>query len=186
MDFWPVLGVAFGLAMDAFSVAVATGLALETVTHRQSFRLSFHFGLFQFLMPVAGWLAGAAVESYFSTYGYWFAFAILAYVGGKMVKDSFGDDGETVRGDPTRGLSLIFLSIATSIDAFAVGLGLALIGTPVLEASIVIGVVAAAMTFIGLRLGKPIGSLLGRRMETFGGLVLIAIGVKIVLEHFGG
>lgn len=182
MDFWPVLGIAFGLAMDAFSVAIATGLMLGTVTHRQLFRLSFHFGLFQFLMPIAGWVAGNTIEGYMASYDHWVAFLILAYIGGKMVRDSFGDDEERSHGDPTRGLSLVMLSVATSIDAFAVGLSLGLIRVPVLEPSIIIGIVAGGMTFIGMRLGKHVGSLLGRRMETIGGLVLIAIGIKVLLE----
>ncbi len=183
MDFLPVIGIAFGLAMDAFSVAVATGMSLGDVTHRQSFRLSFHFGLFQFLMPVFGWLTGKMVEEYISAFDHWFAFVILFYVGAKMIHDALSSDGDAVRGDPTRGLSLLVLSVATSIDAFAVGLTLGLIGGPIVEASVVIGIVAAAMTFVGLKLGKHAGDLLGQRMEIVGGLVLIAIGVKIVLDH---
>ena len=180
MDFWVVLGIAFGLALDAFSVAVATGLSLGTVTGRQSFRLSFHFGLFQFLMPVAGWMVGTRVESYISAYDHWLAFTILAYIGGKMIHDSLRKDDSEVPADPTRGLSLVVLSFATSIDAFAVGLGLALIRTPIFEPSVIIGIVAAAMTLVGLRIGKRLGGLLGRRIEILGGLVLIAIGVKML------
>lgn len=186
MDFLPVMGIAFGLAMDAFSVAIATGLVLETITHRHLFRLSFHFGLFQFMMPIAGWFAGTTVEGYLSAYDHWAAFLILGYIGGKMVRDSFCDEEECSRGDPTRGMSLVMLSVATSIDAFAVGLGLALMGVSVLEPSIVIGVVAATMTFIGMRLGKRVGRVIGRRMETVGGLVLIGIGVKILIEGLAG
>jgi putative Mn2+ efflux pump MntP len=176
------MAIAFGLAADAFSVAMATGLTLGTVTHRQTFRLSFHFGLFQFLMPVIGWYAGKAVEGYIGVYDQWLAFLLVGYVGVKMIYDSLGEEDDAPRRDPTRGVSLFVLSLATSIDAFAVGLGLGLIGTPVLQPSIVIGLVAAGMTFIGLRLGNHVGSLLGRRVETVGGLVLIGIGIKVLVD----
>lgn len=179
----PLLGIALGLAMDAFSVAVAAGLVLGGASGRQTFRLSFHFGLFQFLMPVAGWLAGSTVEQYISGYDHWIAFALLAYVGGKMIWESLAHAESDIRGDPTKGSSLVMLSLATSIDALAVGLSMALLRVPVLVPALVIGIVAAGMTFLGLRIGKRAGHLLGPWMERLGGLVLLAIGIKIVLEH---
>ncbi len=184
MGFFPLLGIAFGLAMDAFSVAMASGVALEKVSPRHAFRLSFHFGLFQFGMPILGWFAGYLVASRMESFDHWIAFALLAGVGGKMVWEALRSDGETVRGDPTRGMSLIMLSVATSLDALAVGLSLVMIGIPVLYPSIVIGVVAASMTLLGLMIGNRAGHLLGRQMEVFGGMVLIAIGLKILLDHF--
>ncbi len=186
MDLLPLLGIAVGLAMDAFSVAIGTGLALATVTPRQSLRMSLSFGLFQFMMPLAGWLAGTAVVGYIAAYDHWLAFALLAYVGGKMIWDSLFDHAERLRADPTQGLALLVLSVATSIDALAVGLSLALLEVPVLLPAIVIGVVAAAMTLLGLRLGRVAGAALGPWMERLGGLLLIAIGLKIVLEHTFG
>lgn len=172
--------------MDAFSVAVAAGLTLGGASTRQSFRLSFHFGLFQFLMPIVGWLVGSTVVEYISAYDHWLAFVLLGYVGGKMIWESFAGGEERLKGDPTKGASLVVLSVATSIDALAVGLSMALLRVPVLFPAAVIGVVAASMTFIGLRLGKHAGHLLGPWMERAGGLVLLAIGVKIVLEHTMG
>lgn len=183
MDLLPILGIAVGLAMDAFSVALATGLALEKVGRRQTFRLSFHFGLFQFTMPIVGWYVGSAVERYLSSFDHWVAFGLLAYVGGKMIWDSFSDEPAGPRRDPTRGTSLVFLSVATSIDALAVGLSLGVLRVPVLLPALVIGLVAGAVTLVGLHLGKFMGARLGPWMERLGGLVLIAIGVKIVLEH---
>ena len=182
MDLLPLLGIALGLAMDAFSVAVATGLVLGSASPRQTFRLSFHFGLFQFLMPIVGWVAGSAFASYISAYDHWLAFGLLGYVGGKMIWESFSG-GERLKGDPTKWPTLVILSVATSIDALAVGLSLALLGVPVLYPATVIGIVAAALTFVGLRIGKRVGQGVGIWMERFGGLVLIGIGVKIVLEH---
>jgi len=183
LDLLQLLGLAFGLAMDAFSVAIAAGLALGYVKRRQAFRLSFHFGLFQFLMPIVGWLAGTALARYISAYDHWLAFALLAYVGGKMIWESIFDHERKLKSDPTRGSSLVVLSVATSIDALAVGLSMALLRLPVLFPAVVIGLVAASMTFVGLRIGKYAGRLLGRWMERVGGLILLAIGVKIVLEH---
>jgi putative Mn2+ efflux pump MntP len=178
-----VLGLALGLAMDAFSVAIATGGVLGVVAKRQTFRLSFHFGLFQFLMPVIGWVAGVAVESLIAGFDHWIALALLAYVGGKMIYGSIkGDDG-VPRGDPTRGMSLVALSVATSIDALAVGLSLGLLGVDVLMPAVVIGIVAATLTVVGLQIGRFAAKWLGPWMERVGGFVLIGIGVRIVLEH---
>ena len=181
-----MLGIAFGLAMDAFSVAVAAGLLLGKVTLRQSFRLSFHFGLFQFFMPILGWVGGVTVERHISAYDHWLAFFLLGYVGGKMVWESLQSEDKGFKTDPTRGVNLMVLSIATSIDAFAVGLSFGLLRVSVFQPAVVIGIIAAVMTLLGLQLGRRAGHLLGRWMETMGGLVLIAIGAKILVEHLLG
>jgi putative Mn2+ efflux pump MntP len=176
--------------MDAFSVAIATGLALRQVFPRQYFRLSFHFGLFQGLMPIIGWVAGTTVAAYISAVDHWIAFALLAYVGGKMIRGSFSehDEGDLPKRlvkDPTRGSSLVMLSVATSIDALAVGLSLAFLRVSIFIPALVIGLVAASLTFLGLRLGRYAGSKLGPWMERVGGLILLGIGIKIVVEHLG-
>ncbi|MHB1004914.1 MAG: manganese efflux pump MntP [Chloroflexota bacterium] len=183
MDLLSVFAIALGLAMDAFSVAVATGMALVTVGAGQSLRMSVSFGFFQFVMPLAGWLVGVAVAGSVSAYDHWVAFALLAYVGGKMIWESLRGGSEAMKGDPTRGATLLVLSLATSIDALAVGLGFALLREPVLLPAAIIGVVALLMTMLGLQLGRSLGSLIGSWMERLGGLVLIAIGIKIVIEH---
>lgn len=183
MDLLPIVGIAFGLAMDAFSVAVVAGLVLGDVTRRQSFRLSFHFGLFQFVMPILGWVAGELIADYIAAFDHWIAFVILSYVGGRMIHGAVTGDPKRIEGDPTTGVSLVILAVATSIDAFAVGLSLNLIGSEIIASSIIIGVVAAAMTFVGLKLGKHIGQAVGQRMEIVGGVILVAIGIKIVVEH---
>lgn len=183
MGLLPLLGIAFGLAVDAFSVAVASAIALGKVSPRQAFRLSFHFGLFQLVMPILGWTAGSLVAEQIGSVDHWLAFGLLALVACKMIWEALRSNGEGVRGDPTRGLSLVMLSVATSIDAFAVGLSLALLGIPVLLPSIVIGTVAGNMTLLGLQIGKRAGDLLGQQMELVGGLALLAIGCKVLLEH---
>ena len=179
------MSLACALAMDAFAVAIVTGLTLSPMTKRHVFRLAFHFGLFQALMPTIGWVAGSAVHRHVAAFDHWVAFGLLGFVGGKMiygaVRGTSGDHAPP--GDPTSGWTLVVLSVATSIDALAVGLSLAMIGSTIVVPAIVIGVVAAAFTGVGMVLGRRIGSLWGRRVEVLGGLILIAIGVKIVLDH---
>jgi putative Mn2+ efflux pump MntP len=187
MSLLTLLGIALGLAMDAFAVAIGAGLQLRGATPRQVFRLAWHFGLFQAFMPIVGWLAGRTVARYIAPVDHWVAFGLLAFIGGKMVYEALRhqDDAAEVR-DPTKGWRLVMLSIATSIDALAVGLSLALLGVGIWWPAIVIGVVAGVMTTAGMELGKRFGALLGRRMEVVGGLVLIGIGLKILVEHLAG
>jgi len=181
-----LIGIAVGLAMDAFAVSIGAGLTLKTVDARQTLRLAWHFGLFQALMPIIGWLAGLSVERWIAPVDHWIAFGLLAVIGGKMIHEALKDDDEeTRRGDPTKGWSLVLLSVATSIDALAVGLSLALLDVSIWWPAVVIGLVAGAFTTVGMQLGKRFGALLGRRMESVGGIVLIAIGVKILVEHLG-
>ncbi len=186
-DIITILGIAVGLAMDAFSVCLAAGLVISEPTRRHYFRLSFHFGLFQFMMPVIGYFAGSFVETLIRNYDHWVALALLAIIGGKMVWESFGEKEEGSDGlkDPSKGWSLVVLSVATSIDALAVGLSMGVMGKPILAPALVIGVVCAGFSILGLRLGRHAGALLGKRVERLGGLILIAIGIKIVLEHAG-
>lgn len=186
MSLWALISIAFALAMDAFAVAIAVGSRLERLSYRPVFRLSFHFGLFQFLMPIIGWFLGRQVERLVFSFDHWIALALLAFIGGKMIWESFTHDGTgSSLADPTRKWSLIALSIATSIDALAVGLSLALLNVQIVSASIVIGIVAAGMTLLGMKFGRVLGEKFGHRMELIGGLVLVAIGVKIVLNHTG-
>ncbi|MBM3287487.1 MAG: manganese efflux pump [Candidatus Eisenbacteria bacterium] len=187
MSLIDLLAVAVALAMDAFAVAIVTGLALRTPSGRHVVRLAFHFGLFQALMPVIGWAAGRAVHRYISAVDHWIAFALLAVVGGRMLWGAFHDPQEGGRSsDPTTGWGLILLSIATSIDALAVGLSLAMIGSAIVKPAIVIGLVAAGFTALGMALGGRIGVAWGKRVEVLGGLVLIAIGLRILAEHLLG
>ncbi|MBL0176107.1 MAG: manganese efflux pump [Ignavibacteria bacterium] len=183
MDLAEVLLIAFALAMDAFAVALSTGAYLVRVNVRQTFRLVFHFGLFQFFMPILGWVAGAQLLRFMSAFDHWIAFALLAFIGGRMIASAFQTREDAIRGDVTRGMSLVALSVATSIDALAVGLSLAVIDTPIVFPSLVIGVIAALMTFLGLRLGERFSAAFGKRMEFAGGVILVCIGAKILFEH---
>lgn len=180
-----LLALACALAMDAFAVAIVAGLTLSPMTGRQVFRLAFHFGLFQALMPTIGWLAGTTVHKYIMEIDHWGAFGLLAIVGGRMVWGALHEDDKerAAPSDPTSGWPLVVLSVATSIDALAVGLSLAMVGSSIVVPAVVIGVVAAAFTATGMLLGRRIGSLWGKRVEVIGGLILIGIGVKILIEH---
>ncbi len=183
MDWLSLLLIAPSLGMDAFAVALGVGACLACVSGRQLFRLSFHFGLFQFVMPLIGWFIGDAVQQFLAAYDHWIAFALLAWVGGRMVRESFSRDAGGHAIDPTRGLNLIVLSIATSIDALAVGLSLAMLRVDLWIPSVIIGIVAAGMTLTGMLLGRRLQASWGKRAELVGGLVLIAIGVRVVVEH---
>lgn len=184
MNFFAVIGIALALAMDAFAVAIAVGSRLERLGFHPVFRLSFHFGLFQFMMPIIGWFVGSQIARWIHDYDHWVAFWLLSFIGAKMIHESMRrDDDKSTLTDPTRKWSLIVLSIATSIDALAVGLSVALLNTPILFPSIIIGIVAALMTAMGMAFGKRLSSRFGKRMELVGGLILIAIGIKIVADH---
>jgi len=183
MGLTTVIFIALGLAMDAFAVSIASGLAIEKLTARHVFRMAFHFGLFQAMMPLLGWLAGTTVAPYIEAWDHWVALALLGVIGGKMLRDSFSDDDGTPRSDPTRGWSLVTLSVATSIDALAVGLGLAMLRVQILMPVVIIGLVAAVMSTLGIAFGSRLGRRWGRRAEALGGIVLIVIGLRIVVSH---
>jgi putative Mn2+ efflux pump MntP len=179
-----VLGIAVALAMDAFAVAIGASVVLGRPDARQVFRMTFHFGLFQALMPVLGWAAGLTVAHAIQAVDHWIAFGLLALVGGHMIREGLaGSHPEQPCADPTRGLTLVVLAIATSIDALAVGLSLALVGVSIAYPAVVIGLVAAAFTFVGLRIGTAVGTRIGHRASVAGGLILLLIGLRILNEH---
>lgn len=182
-----LIGIAVSLAMDAFAVSVACSVALQPVNARQVFRLSFHFGLFQALMPLIGWLAGRTVADRIAAYDHWAAFALLTFIGAKAIRAALreGEESRNDTRDPTRGFSLVGLSVATSLDALAVGLSFSFLQVRIWTAVAVIGLVAAAATLIGMAIGSRIGMRFGRVAEITGGVVLILIGLRIVLDHIG-
>lgn len=189
MQFWETIAIAVSLSMDAFAVAISSGMKLKCLSGRQVFRLAFHFGFFQAAMPVAGWFVGALFQRQVEAFDHWIAFALLAFVGWKMVFEAFthkdGDDEKTICDDPTKGFSLVALSVATSIDAFAIGLSLSMLGVGVWRPAVVIGFTAAAFTAVGMRLGAAAASKfkIGKYAEVLGGLVLVVLSIKILREH---
>jgi len=185
MDLPTIFFIAVALAMDAFAVAVTTGFQVKELTGRHIFRLAWHFGLFQAMMPVIGWLSGRAVVSYIENYDHWVAFLLLFWVGANMIRESFTKETDKPFKDPTRGARLILLSIATSIDALAVGFSLAALKVSILLPVVIIGVVALCFTWTGLILGNRILSSegFGKKAELLGGAILIIIGINILHEH---
>ena len=184
MTFPEILLIAIGLAMDATAVSLAASFNLRRVNPRQVFRFAFHFGLFQALMPVLGWLLGSTFAGYIQAWDHWLAFALLALIGGKAVWEAVRSGaGDAECPDPTRGGSLVMLSVATSIDALAVGLSFAMLEVSVWYPAVVIGVVTAALSMAGMLLGCRIGNRCGRWAGLLGGIVLVGIGVKILIEH---
>lgn len=182
--------LALALAMDAFAVSVGTGCSLRKVQPLQYARMALAFGLFQFFMPVLGWYLGLTVQDVIQAWDHWVAFALLAWIGGSMIRASFshntGDDScPVLTQDPTSGKPLLILAVATSIDALAVGLSFSLLNVPVWGPSAVIGVVCAILTLAGLYLGQRLAkaALFGSRAELLGGCVLVGIGIKILFEH---
>ncbi len=183
MDTLSLIALAVALAMDAFAVALAAGAILAPLTFRPCFRLAFHFGLFQAMMPVIGWLAGLSVQSFVAAWSHWIAFALLLWIGVRMIREALRAEEDSERAaDPSRGLTMVALSVATSIDALAVGLTLAMIDVDIWFPSLVIGLVACGFTVAGLFLGKRAGELWGKRVEVAGGVILILIGGKILFS----
>ncbi len=187
MSLYTLLGIAVALAMDAFAVAIASGACLGSLAFRQVFRLAFHFGLFQAIMPLIGWFTGVAIQVWVSAWAHWIAFGLLFLIGVNMIRESFEIEQDACDGkkDMTRGMSLITLSVATSIDALAVGLSLSMLDQPIFFPAVVIGIVAGIFTVVGMHLGSLIAGLgaLSRWAELMGGVVLLFIGVKILWQH---
>jgi putative Mn2+ efflux pump MntP len=186
MNIIEVLLISLSMSMDAFAVCLGAGTSGKANGARPTFRLAFHFGLFQFIMPVLGWLAGTTIERYIFSFDHWVAFGLLAFVGGRMIWAGLHPDGVERRNDPSRGWTMILLSIAVSIDALAVGLSLGVVGVFVWYPAIVIGVVTGLMSLLGLRIGNGLGRRFGKVMEVIGGIILILLGVRILLAHLMG
>ena len=183
MDLLTLIGIAVALAMDAFAVALSAGVQLNPITGRQLFRLGFHFGLFQGMMPVIGWLAGIGLKRFVTIYAPWIAFILLTFVGGKMIYEALTDhDEDKIRRDPTRGATMVMLSLATSIDALAVGFSMSLLGVAIWTPAVIIGVITGSLTVAGMLLGRKIGTIWGERVEIFGGVILVGIGLKILVQ----
>ena len=189
MDPVSIIAVSVALAMDAFSVCISCGIAIPKPGFGHYFRLSFHFGLFQFMMPVIGYLGGMHLERYIRAYDHWLSFGLLMFIGLKMLHEAFTkkiDDRCVPARDPTRGVNLVVLSVATSIDALAVGISIGVMNQRILLPSVVIGVVCALFSLLGVAIGNRVGPLFGRRSEAIGGIALVAIGIKILAEHLLG
>ncbi len=174
----------FGLAMDAFSVSVSDGMLLGKIKLKNAAKIALFFGFFQFLMPVLGYLAGTTFSGIIEAYDHWVAFALLGIIGGKMIFEAFSEkDEDTPKANPLGFKTLLILAVATSIDALAVGITFATINTPVLISSAIIGIVTFFISLSGVYLGSKCGDIFGNKAEIAGGVILILIGAKILIEH---
>ncbi len=186
MTLFNVVAIAVALAMDAFAVAIAAGITLGCVNFRQNFRLAWHFGLFQALMPILGWSAGLTVRDLISRYDHWIAFGLLLFVAQGMMREALKkEEDQNACKDPTRGLTMVMLSVATSLDALAVGFSLSVIQVSIWMPAAVIGVVAGIFTTAGMHLGKRIARAgrVRRWADGMGAAVLLLIGINILREH---
>lgn len=180
-----ILLLALALSIDAFAVSLAAASTGRISGGRAAFRLSFHFGLFQFLMPVLGWAAGTGIAPLISAYDHWIAFGLLTVVAIRMIRSAVSPEPGETRQDPSRGFRLIALSVATSIDALAVGLTLAFLEIDILWPSLAIGVITGSVCVLAIALGTRLHVRFGRTAEVLGGLVLIVIAVRILVVHLG-
>ena len=182
MNLLSILLIAVGLAMDAFAVSITCGLTLKNLKVKHAFTIALSFGFFQGVMPIIGWLAGVGFRDFISTIDHWIAFGLLVVIGGKMVYES----SKLEFSEKNRELSwafLLLLSIATSIDAFAVGLSFSFLKVEIITPSCIIGVVTFILSMVGVVIGKKVGPFFEKKIEAFGGIILIFIGFKILLTH---
>jgi len=183
MELLTITLISIGLAMDALAVSLGIGTAGQISTRRGKARLAVHFGIFQAGMTALGWLAGETIVKYVEGFDHWIAFGLLCYVGFNLIRSGFSKDRQAFEQDPSTGKILVLLSFATSIDAFAVGLTIALLNVSVVLSVAMIGFVAMLLSALGLFAGIRLGETFGKRMEIIGGLILLGIGIRVVITH---
>ena len=183
MDIITILLIAIGLSMDAFAVSVTSGFAVERLRIKHAFRMALFFGGFQFLMPILGWFTGLSLKDLITGIDHWVAFVLLFFIGAKMIYESTKMESEKGTGNAFKLGTLFLLAIATSIDALAVGISLSFLNVAIVSPSIVIGVVTFLLTFAGVYIGKKFGHFFESKLEIAGGLILIGLGFKILIQH---
>lgn len=186
MDITTIFALSTALAMDCFAVSLGIGASALPCTPRTVARLAFHFGLFQAGMTILGWLAGATLADVIASFDHWLAFGLLLWVGGKMLITALLPEKSipaTGCEDPTRGRSLVMLSVATSIDAASVGLGLAFVNASITLSSVLIGFTSLGFSAVGMLAGDRLSRRFGKSMEALGGTILIFIGARILISH---
>lgn len=181
-----IILTAFALAMDAFAVSIASGITIHNLKLRHALTIAVWFGLFQAVMPLFGWLLGSTVTSYVQGCDHWLAFGLLSFIGVKMIYEAFKMEEAEKKTNPLEIYVLFILSLATSIDAFAVGLSLAVLCVSIVLPIIVIGVITFFMSLAGVYIGDRSGHFFEKKIEIFAGVVLIAIGLKILIQDLLG
>lgn len=186
MDLITVFVLAIGLSMDSFAVAISCGLAEQKVTFGHAVKISFAFAFFQGVLPLLGWLMGTELKVFVESIDHWIAFALLTFLGGKMIYESFREGPEDKISNIYSFRHIMTLSIATSIDALVVGFSYAMAETgKIFGGALIIGSVTFFFSMLGIRIGKDVGNNLGPKVEFLGGLILFGIGLKILIEHIG-
>jgi len=183
LGFTAILMTAIGLSADCFAVAVSISISERALSFHKLFRFPLSFGLFQAVMLALGWLGGRTIVGFISSYDHWVAFGLLVFIGGRMVWESFHEKEERTDRDITQWFTLLALSVATSIDALAAGLSYALLNMGIFIAAITTGLTTFFITILGHFIGKRVGALVERWADIAGGIILILIGVRILLQH---
>lgn len=183
MDMITVTCVAFGLAMDAFAASVSSGITIRHLKIDHALRIALFFGSFQAIMPVIGWLAGLSLRDFISDIDHWIAFGLLSFIGCKMIYEAFGMETGQREVNPLNIYVLLMLSVATSIDALAVGVSFAFLKISIATPVLVIGIVTFLLSYLGVFVGNRLGHFFEKQIEVLGGLVLIGIGIKILIGH---
>jgi putative Mn2+ efflux pump MntP len=182
VEFVTIFLIAIGLCFDSFAVSVSSGLMMKHIKFSDAMKISFSLAFFQGLMPLIGWMAGHSISEYLSNYDHWIAFGLLFIIGVRMIWESRkADDKKTL--NPLNIWYIIYMSIATSIDALIVGISFAFIKTDIYTSIIIIGSVTFVAAMLGIFFGKKAGLRFGKKMEVLGGIILIVIGLKILIEH---
>lgn len=182
MNYIEIVLIAVSLAMDSFAVSISSGVIIHRLKFKHVLKIALYMGMFQAFMPLLGWLAGSTMRRYIESYDHWIAFCLLLLLGTKMIFEHFKSD-EQKEFDPTKHFVLVGLAVATSIDALVVGVNFALLGLELLLPVVVIGITAFLFSFVGVFLGDRVGDKFDFKAELIGGIVLIGIGIKILLDH---
>jgi putative Mn2+ efflux pump MntP len=183
MNIISIIFIAFGLAMDAFAVSITSGLTIKSLKINNALKIGTFFGLFQAIMPIIGWLAGLSFREIISDVDHWIAFGLLIVIGCKMIYESSKMEVNNNKINPLNVYLLLILSIATSIDALAIGLTLSFLKVSIILPAIIIGATTFSLSVIGVYFGNKFGHYFERKIEMVGGFILIGIGIKILIEH---
>ena len=182
MNYLEIILISIGLGMDAFAVAVCKGLAMKHGNSKKGAIIAVYFGVFQSLMPLIGFLLGMRFEKAIQSIDHWIAFILLSVIGINMIKESVKRDDEKIN-DDVSFKTMIILAIATSIDALAVGVTFAFLQVKIFSSILTIGIITFFMSYIGVKIGNKFGDKLKNKSEIVGGIILIFMGIKILLDH---
>jgi len=183
MHILTIVFIAFGLAMDALAVSIASGVAIKRLRIEHAVKIALFFGTFQAVMPIIGWLAGISLKDFISGVDHWIAFGLLSLIGCKMIYESMKLKADKKQINPLNLHVLIIFSIATSIDALAVGVSFAFLQIAIITPVFIIGMITFGLSFAGVFVGNKLGHFFEQKIEFVGGLILIGIGIKILVEH---